>query len=262
MTSNQFHTLEDLYQYYNHKLFGGNLAECLVNLSRHGGAHGFFVAKEWVSTPRIPMEDDDELPIKHLTPQENDTPTPKLKVIHEISLTPDSLNRPDKYWHATLVHEMVHLWQCDYGKESRQCYHNKQWANKMESLGLMPSHTGLPEGNKTGQSMTHYIMEGGLFAKAFQSIAQADLERLTLPYRLNRSKYKNTTDEDKLKLMLPFGKEPDETTRHRYPSSDPDQTKSRAGVRVRYVCECDNRVWGKPDLVIKCMECEELFKEK
>jgi hypothetical protein len=261
MTSTQFHTLEDLYQYYNQKLFEGKLSECLVNLSRHGGAHGFFVAKEWVSTPRVPIDGDSELP-KPLTPQEKPTTPVKLKVIHEISLTPDSLNRPDKFWHATLVHEMVHLWQHDFGKHSRSCYHNKQWANKMELLGLMPSDTGLPNGNKTGQHMTHYIMAGGLFEKAFQSIAQADLERLTLPYRLNRSKYMNTTDEDMIKFMLSFGSEPTAVKSFRYPSSDPDQPKSRSGVRVRYVCECDNRLWGKPDLVIKCMSCGELFEER
>ncbi len=190
------------------------------------------------------------------------TPPVKLNVIHEISLTPDSLNRPDKYWHATLVHEMVHLWQQDFGKPSRSCYHNKQWASKMESLGLMPSDTGLPEGRKTGQHMTHYIMAGGLFEKAFQSIAQAELERLTLPYRLNRNKFTRTTDEDMIKLLLSFGTEPSPSKSFRYPISEPEQSKSRAGVRVRYVCDCDNRLWGKPDLVVKCMVCEEIFEEK
>jgi hypothetical protein len=28
----------------------------------------------------------------------------------------------------------------------------------MESIGLVPSNTGLPGGKRTGQQMTHYIM--------------------------------------------------------------------------------------------------------
>lgn len=34
----------------------------------------------------------------------------------------------------------------------------------------MPSNTGAPGGKKTGDKMTHYIIEGGAFAKAFETI--------------------------------------------------------------------------------------------
>lgn len=251
MTSNQFQTLEDLYQYYNHKLFGGKLAECLVNLSRHGGAHGFFVPREWVSTPPMPQLLPDAVP----SPKGEKVFVPKLKVIHEISLTPDSINRPDKEWHSTLVHEMVHLWQYDFGKISRPGYHNSQWAKKMEAVGLMPTDTGLPEGKKTGQGMTHYVIKGGAFEKVFESIAQADLERLTLPFRLNRKRYGQNENTDLIQWLLSQAPELPERKTYRYANPDPDQPKSRSGVKAKYVCACDNRVWGKPDLKIMCVVC-------
>ena len=47
-----------------------------------------------------------------------------------------------------------------------------EWAKKMEAIGLMPSKTGLPGGEKTGQKMTHYIIPDGLFIKNCQQLLQ------------------------------------------------------------------------------------------
>src|SRR5690606_37233909 len=44
-------------------------------------------------------------------------------------------------------------------------YHNKEWADKMEQVGLMPSNTGEPGGKRTGDRMTHYILQGGAFER-------------------------------------------------------------------------------------------------
>ncbi|MBM5564638.1 SprT-like domain-containing protein, partial [Klebsiella quasipneumoniae] len=60
----------------------------------------------------------------------------------------------------TLVHEMAHLWQHHFGKPGRRGYHNKEWAERMEEIGLMPSSTGKPGGAKTGDKMADYIIEG------------------------------------------------------------------------------------------------------
>ena len=53
----------------------------------------------------------------------------------------------DAAW--TLVHEMVHLARFKFGNASRHGYHNKEWAASMEKIGWMPSHTGLPCGEKS-----------------------------------------------------------------------------------------------------------------
>jgi hypothetical protein len=42
------------------------------------------------------------------------------------------------------VHEMAHVWQHAHGKPSRNGYHNKEWAAKMDERGLIPSDTHPP----------------------------------------------------------------------------------------------------------------------
>lgn len=41
ITTIQFKTLDDLFQFYNNRLFEGKLPECIVNMSRKGGSYGF-----------------------------------------------------------------------------------------------------------------------------------------------------------------------------------------------------------------------------
>jgi hypothetical protein len=221
VTAKQFNTLEDLFDYYNEALFENELPDCLVNLSRHKGAHGFFAPERW---------------------KDKGTDT----IIHEISLNPDTINRPDKQWHSTLVHEMVHLWQEALGHPSRQCYHNKEWAAKMETVGLMPSHNGQAGGKKTGQSMTHYVMEGGAFETAFSKIDENELAALKLPY---------LPTLPSLTVTPPTGTGSE-------PEGDDEDEKEpkRSGIKVKYTCFCENNVWGKPDLRMICMECEQEFK--
>jgi predicted SprT family Zn-dependent metalloprotease len=83
--------------------------------------------------------------------------------VDEIAMNPVYFSiRTIKATLSTLVHEMVHQWQFHFGEPGRRGYHNKQWAARMERVGLMPSDTGEPGGRKVGQSMTHYIIAGGL----------------------------------------------------------------------------------------------------
>lgn len=122
----QFAMLDGLYDYYNKSLFNGELKNCMINMSRKRRANGFFISSNWKNT-----KGEEEA--------------------HEISLNPDYLDRPEIAWHSTLVHEMVHLWQCDYGEPSRAGYHNRQRARKMEEIGLIPSSTGAAGGKKQGK---------------------------------------------------------------------------------------------------------------
>jgi hypothetical protein len=159
ITTIQFKTLDDLYQFYNDAIFNGELSECIVNMSRHGGAFGFFAANRWRGDGQ------------------------EKKVVHEISINPDFMNREDRDWHSTLVHEMCHLWQEDFGRPSRGGYHNSQWADKMIQVGLMPSDTGEAGGKRTGQSVTHYIIPGGKFEQVFNTLSREDLQNLRLRYK-------------------------------------------------------------------------------
>jgi hypothetical protein len=43
-------------------------------------------------------------------------------------------------------------------------------AAKMKAIGLHPSATGEPGGRETGQSMTHFILQGGRYSRAFREL--------------------------------------------------------------------------------------------
>jgi predicted SprT family Zn-dependent metalloprotease len=194
--------LDDLYQYYNKELFEGKLCDCMIITSRKKGASGFFIFENW----------------KNKKPQKGE----KEKGIHEISLNPDGLDRKDEEWQSTLVHEMCHLWQYDFGKPSRTNYHNKEWAQKMEGIGLMPSNTGKEGGKKTGQGMTHYIIPDGAFIKAFNKLKEKKINYITSGAVLA-------------------------------------QKSKSARSKTKYACECGINVWGKPGLKITCNACQKLF---
>lgn len=197
-TRDQFGAYALAFDYFNEALFNGELPRCILNFSRGAQFNGFFAPLRWART---------------------DGRT------HEISLNPDVLHRPAKATMATLVHEMVHLWQQEHGKPSRTGYHNREWADRMEMVGLMPSDSGLPEGKRTGQRVTHYVIDGGPFDVAFQAMPPDCL----LPWMSGAA-----ADEKKKPATRPS--------------------------KVKYTCPgCASNVWGRLGLLITCGACQELF---
>ena len=147
ITSTEYAGLQTAYDFFNGRLFGGTLPQCLVTLQRVKRAEGYF----WPQQFRHRRGD-----------QKTD----------EIALNPDVFERrTDEQVLSTLVHEMVHLWQAHHGKPGRRGYHNQQWADKMKGVGLQPSHTGQPGGRETGEHMSDYVMKGGVFAVAYAELA-------------------------------------------------------------------------------------------
>jgi len=140
-TLEQFSKYQKAWEWFNAELFSGTLKPCLLNFSRHRGTLGFFTPIRWCRGD---------------------------VAVHEISLNPDSLNRELEAVMSTLVHEMAHQWQQDHGSPPRRCYHNREWAEKMVEVGLIPSNTGQPGGRPTGQRMTHYIDPNGRFLDALK----------------------------------------------------------------------------------------------
>jgi hypothetical protein len=227
ITTVQFKTLDDLYKYYNEALFGGTLSDCIVNMSRHNNTYGFFAADRWK------------------TGEEGDA-----KRIHEISLNPDYLDRPFAEWHSTLVHEMVHLWQRDFGRPSRAAYHNKEWGWKMEEIGLVPSDTGEPDGKRTGQKMHHYARPDGTFIKAFRCLSNDDLLALRLKY-LPAFPHETIEGLRRGKRKTGEAGEGDEDGG----AVEGVETTGAYNSKSKYSCPCGNNVWGKPGLKIVCGEC-------
>jgi hypothetical protein len=224
VTRQQFNTLEDLFIFYNEKLFAGSLPYCLVNLSRHRQAAGFFIEKNWRSASG--------------------------ETKHEISINPDTLGMGDEFWHSTLVHEMVHMWQYEFGSPSRYNYHNKEWALKMMDIGLMPTTTGKPGGKPIGQNMDHFVMEGRGFQQAFNSISKEELSNLRLPYI-------NTASVRLMTTAVGEGVGEDDPE-----EAEAEPVESKSGKKIKYSCGCGVNVWGKSGLALHCNSCDTDFEEQ
>ena len=142
----------------------------------------------------------------------------------EIALNPEHFGtRSIEDVLSTLVHEMVHLWQHHFGKPGRRRYHNKQWAEKMEAVGLGPTDTGKPGGNRTGESMSHFIVKDGSYAKSVAKL-------LTRGFELSWVDRAGGTARRKKKKKV---------------------------FRVKYTCsKCSVNAWAKPGVKLVCGICK------
>jgi len=196
ITPAQYRTFQEAYDFFNVELFGGVLPHVLVTLQRHANAKGYFAPERF--TGRV--ED---------------------AAAHELALNPDEFTgRGDDLILSTLVHEMAHVWQYSYGTPPRRCYHDRQWAAKMREIGLKPTSTGEPGGEETGQSVTHYIVAGGAYAKAYARLKAAGFQLHWESARKGQA-----------------------------------QGKKKAS-KTKFTCpQCGQNAWAKPDAVLICGEC-------
>lgn len=167
----------------------------------------------------------------------------------------------------TLVHEMTHLWQHHFGKPSRACYHNGQWADKMESIGLMPSSTGQPGGKRVGQKMADYVIPGGRFE-------QVTTDLLGSGFMISWLDRYPAQPPGGMGGYLPLGptesgdEKPGGTvglpaSAFSIPLQDAqvavvvEQPKSEnRSNRSKFTCpSCGINLWGKPGLRVMCMDC-------
>lgn len=138
-TQENYQELQQVFEFLNPRLFDGQVEPVLFTLQRKKRSLGYASRHRFVDSQTGSMVD-------------------------ELAVNPSYWAcRTIKQTLSTIAHEMTHLWQAAHGKPGRAGYHNIEWAEKMESIGLMPSHTGLPGGRRTGEQMTHYIIEGGPF---------------------------------------------------------------------------------------------------
>lgn len=186
--------LQNAYDYYNQALFDNVLPDCLITLQRKRNTHGYFWSAIFSS---------------------RDTHTQ----LDELALNPESMTRSDSEILSTLVHEMCHVWQAHFGKPSRNGYHNKQWAEKMLAVGLMPQ--SVPGNKQTGQRCTHSIIPDALFDKC-------TIDLLAINFTL------------------------------RYASGIKNPLANKAKNKIKYTClNCNQNAWAKPDANLICGDCKE-----
>lgn len=149
-TEDLYLALQRAWDHFNEQLFGGQLSPVLITLIRKGHFYGYYHENQFVEARGE-------------------------RKVHEISLNSAyfGISSPMCVL-STLVHEMVHQWQHDFGKVGKSTVHNREWADKMLSLGLCPSDSGLPGGKMTGRRMDHYVINGGPFHVACERLLAAD----------------------------------------------------------------------------------------
>ena len=199
-TRRTYTSLDAAYDHFNRELFGGRLPTCLITMQRHKGAYGYFSGARFIST------DDLE------------------EVTDEIALNPAHFaGRPTSATLSTLAHEMAHLWQHHFGKPSRSRYHNKEWAEKMREIGLIPVSHDHP-GKETGQKVSHTIEPGGRF------------ERACTAYLATRPAF----------------------LYHDRAGEGEDARRKKAASKTKYTCpSCGMNAWAKPDAHLICGDCGE-----
>ena len=141
-TEELYLALQSAYEHFNGRLFAYELPHVLFTTQRQKGMMGCFFPNRWAASGS------------------------NSKKCHEIAINPLYVSRATLIeLMQTLVHEMVHCWQYCYGNPSRGSYHNREWSDKMISIGLMPSSTGAPGGKVVGQNMSDYPAPNGKFIK-------------------------------------------------------------------------------------------------
>lgn len=203
-TNAQFAAYRAMWAYFNAVLFGDSLGHVILNFSRLARSLGFFAPDRWRNAGD--------------------------QVTHEISLNPAHLKRDNaKDAASTLVHEMAHLWRHGQPNPPRGGYHDRGWADKMEALGLMPSSTAAPGGARVGYRMSHYIIPGGAFERAFEAMPP--------------------------ECHLPWTCGIDDEARDGDKKSKKEKEAARK-VKVKYSCpDCELNVWGRAGLRLRCEDC-------
>lgn len=229
-------TLSDCYDVFNQRLFDGELGGCVLTFEDRGQHFGYYREKGFVGREG---ERRDEI---CLNPSFFLASTGDLELLQ------------------TLVHEQAHQWQYQFGTPSRRTYHNREWANKMLSIGLIPSTTGKPGGSMVGQKMADYPQEGGRFLQVAEEILAA--KQLIRWYKegavIRRAQeYAAAPAEEvspvvvAMAASMPFPLGDDGMAFESSPAK-PAGTPSK----VSYRCpECKARAWGKPGLSLICGSC-------
>ncbi|MDQ1817282.1 SprT-like domain-containing protein [Massilia sp. CCM 9210] len=237
--------LQLAYDTFNAELFDNSLADCLLTLQRKDRTMGYFSAGRFGNRSK--------------------------EKLHEIAMNPAYFAVvPLVEIMGTMVHEMCHLWQHQHGIPARRRYHDKEWGDKMEAIGLMPSATGLPGGKKTGDKMADYPIEGGRFLEVCRGLLTRDFQISWYDRFVAYHPGGSATGAAAPGMLA--GLPPEGAAIAAVSGVDlaPPALSTTTGSaanksnRSKYSCSCPIKasVWGKPGLNIFCGDCGATFLEE
>lgn len=256
-TNELYAPLIKAFDHFNRALFNNELPPVIFTVQRKKNVMGFFAAKRWGNA--------------------------QGELCSELSINPSyfASSRIIEVF-QTLVHEMVHAWQFHFGLPSEGHYHNKEWAQKMMDIGLMPSDTGEPGGAIVGRNMSDFIMKQGAFMQAANELLDDKTFNLRWVDRLALPKLHEPIIVDNPVLK------PNSQVEHCAHASDiinadvislrdeaqfasyasqregfssmPDfliPEVAKRQTRSKYVCPgCSTKIYGKASLNVICGDCE------
>lgn len=258
--------LQYAFDYFNKELFDATLPKCIITFHRQQRVMGYASHNRWKN--------------------ENG------HRVDEIAINPEYFDDyPLIEIFQTICHEMVHLWQSHFGSPGRRGYHNKEWATKMQLIGLMPSSSGEPGGALTGEHMMDYVVMNGRFMTACQQLVERHYSfpwidcfpvvrqavpvtvyrRDNTPVELEKSlKPKSTEIENRESNTLEKGYVGpdalhdknnlmpwDKIETSQLPVFHSTKPLQKSG-KIKYSCKkCKSNVWGKPNLNIGCLDCDQ-----
>lgn len=235
-TLSLYTALEQAYDHFNVRLFGGHLQPCLITLRSATRVYGYHHAARFIS--------------------------PDGKLVDELGMHPGFFTlQPVEVVLSTLVHEMVHHWQNHSGTPSPSNPHNREWSEKMAFIGLQPSHTGLPGGKKTGRSMSDYVLPDGLFLKSCRELLA---QGFSLPWMDRHAPIKPEAQAEHQRAISAAGVVNEMTPAPvtvipTLVAGNPavwSPPPKKPQTRYKFSCsKCETKAWAAPDAAILCGVC-------
>lgn len=211
------------FDWFNEKLFNGQLPSPMLCLTRNANViGGYFNHAKW----------HDE----------------NGNSIDEIAINANMMEQGNivELMH-TLIHEMIHLKQQHFGKPSRHGYHNTEFADWAELMGLHCKDA--KTGKRTGHMMSTSVRDGGKAARAIALLP----DELIFPWMAV------STQEDGKEGGGSGGGSGEGEGTGREDGSGPPR---RSGTRSKFTCaQCGLNAWAKHEAKLACGECDRMMVE-
>ncbi len=193
--------LEEAFNHFNEVLFDGELPCPLITLQRKARSRGFFTPQKFIHR--------------------------SIEGLHldELALNPKAFHgQPDEFILGFLVRLMCSAWQHHCGHAGRPGYHNSEWAQKMQAVGLEPTSAQTDRTAQTGDRVEHSIVPGGPFDTACRELLTGGK---IVYFEDNRSQV--------------------------------ERDRKTASKQCFSCPSCGQRVWGKSATRVRCDACDVLL---
>lgn len=242
--------LQHAYNHFNKLLFAGTLpADIVLSYQREALSFGFVRKRQYL----------------HLSCRES----------HELTLNPSWIpHRGLTETLATLVHNMCRFYLSLVGlRPSRGGYHNRELADLLKMLGLLPRVDGDPNGKETGHRIRVLVKDGGPFDVACRKLladgfAFAWVDRVAGISTYNAKLRQCRAPENRATATIssnPTGPiAPPPVVLPPPYTQIQDKLDYRpvtgAGQRRKYQCPtCGKQFWGGHGIEAKCVPCGRRF---